>query len=91
MKPPRDAHKPIEFTVHARQRMRERGAIEEDVLQAILHGEREPAQRGLMQYRLNLEFHKRWAGRYYGVKQVVAIVAEEAQRMVIVTVYAFYF
>jgi len=83
--------KPIVFTVHARERMRERGANEEDVREAIRIGQREPAQRGLVQFRLNLEFKREWDGRYYGVQQVVPVVAEEEARLVVVTVYAFYF
>lgn len=71
--------------------MRERGTREEDVLEAIRIGQREPAQRGLVQFRLNLEFKREWDGRYYGVQQVIAIVAEEAKRLVVVTVYTFYF
>lgn len=57
--------KPIVFTTHARKRPVERGAHEEDVIEAIRIGEREPAQRGLVLYRLNLEFHREWDGRYY--------------------------
>ena len=83
--------KPVVFTKHARQRMRARGASEEDVRQAIRVGQREPAQRGLFQFRLNLEFQREWRGRYYGVQQVIPIVAEEAERLVVVTVYTFYF
>lgn len=69
--------KPIVFTGHALRRMRERGAREEDVRQAIRAGERESAQRGLILYRLSLEFKREWDGRYYAVQQVVPIVAEE--------------
>jgi len=83
--------KPIVFTVHARQRMQERGACEGDVCQAIRSGHREEAQRGLVLHRMNLEFKREWDGRYYGVQQVAAIVAEEADRLVVVTVYTFYF
>ncbi len=81
----------IIFTAHARQRMKERGAREEDIREAIRVGEREPAQRGLVLYRLNLEFNKEWDGRFYRVQQVAPIVAEEADRLVVVTVYTFYF
>lgn len=83
--------KPVAFTAHARTRMQERGAREEDVREAIRIGQREPAQRGLVQYRLNLEFKREWDGRYYGVQQVVPVVAEEEDRLVVVTVYTFYF
>jgi hypothetical protein len=61
------------------------------VRSAIRLGQREPAQRGLTQYRINREFRREWAGRYYGVQQVVAVVDESAERVVVVTVYAFYF
>ncbi len=83
--------KPIVFTQHARQRMRERGAHEHHVAEAIRSGQREPAQRGLEACRLNIEFKREWDGRYYGVQQIVAIIAEESERIVVVTVYTFYF
>jgi hypothetical protein len=83
--------KPVVFTAHARKRTHERGTREEDVSEAIRIGEREPAQRGLSLYRLNLEFHREWDGRYYRVQQVAPIVAEEPDRIVVITVYTFYF
>jgi hypothetical protein len=60
------------------------------VRRALQIGEREPAQRGLFMYRLNLEFNREWDGRYYGVQQVAPVVAEEHDRLVVVTVYVFY-
>jgi hypothetical protein len=83
--------KPIVFSNHARKRMHERGADEDDVIKAIRIGEREAAQRGLILYRLNLEFHREWDGRYYRMQQIAPVVAEEADRLVVVTVYTFYF
>lgn len=83
--------KSIIFTDHALLRARERGVRREDVELAIRSGEREAAQRGLFQYRLNLEFNREWDGRFYGVQQVAPIVAEERDRLVVVTVYVFYF
>ena len=78
--------KPVVFTAHARARMRERGAREADVREAIRIGQREPAQRGFFLYRLNVEFKREWDGRYYGVQQVAPVVAEEGERLVVVTV-----
>lgn len=83
--------KPIVFTTHALRRIRERGTREEDVREAIRIGQREPAQRGLLLYRLNLEFKREWDGRYYGVQQVAPVVAEEESHFVVVTIYTFYF
>ncbi|MEW5947113.1 MAG: DUF4258 domain-containing protein [bacterium] len=85
------AQKPIIFTEHALQRMRERGTNEDDVKEAIRDGMKEPAGRGLFLYRMNLEFNREWDGRRYGVQQVAPIVAEEEDRIVVVTVYTFYF
>lgn len=85
------ATKPLIFTRHARERMQERGALEEDVRAALRLGQREPAQRGLVLYRLNVEFKREWDGRYYGVQQIVPVVDEEGERIVVVTVHTFYF
>lgn len=86
-----DPSKPVVFTFHARERMRERGTREEDVLIALRLGLREPARRGLVQYRFNVEFSREWDGRYYGVQQIVPVVDEGPHRVVVVTVYTFYF
>ena len=86
-----EARKPIVFTKHAREKMADRGVSEQEVVEAIRVGRREPAQRGLCQFRLNLEYHQVWAGKHYAVKQVLPVVAEEADRNVVVTVYSFYF
>jgi len=42
-------------------------------------------------YRLNFEFNREWVGRYYGVQQAAPIIAEEENRVVVVTVCTFYF
>jgi uncharacterized protein YuzE len=81
--------KPIVFTRHAGDKLHERGASEEDVREAIRVGERERAQRGLFLYRWNREFNSVWEGRYYRVQQVAPVVAEEEDRLVVVTVYTF--
>jgi hypothetical protein len=83
--------KPVVFTRHAQERMHERGATEAEVEEAIRIGQAEPAQRGLTLYRLNVEFQGEWDGRWFGVKQVAPIVAEEYDRIVVVTVYTFFF
>lgn len=85
------SEKPIVVTAHARMRIQQRGTTEEVVGEAIRMGLREPARRGLVQFRLNLEFRRMWDGRYYGVQQVVPVVADEEEQFVVVTVYTFYF
>lgn len=88
---PNGPSKPVVFTAHALARMRERGATEDDVREAIRIGKRESAQRGLFLYRMNIEFKREWDGRYFAVQQIAPVVAEEADRFVVVTVYTFFF
>jgi len=83
--------KPIIFTIHALQRMKERGTDKEAVREAGRIGERETARGGRVLYRLNLEFNKEWDGRYFGIQQVAPVVVEEEDRFVVITVYTFYF
>lgn len=83
--------KPVVFSDHALARMAERGTAKDQVLEAIRIGVREPAQRGLYSFRLNLEFKREWDSRYYGIQQVMPVIAEETDRLVVVTVYTFYF
>ena len=42
-------------------------------------------------YRKTFLFDGTWRGRYYRVKQVAAVVAQEPDRLVVVTMYSFYF
>jgi hypothetical protein len=83
--------KPVRLSRHALQQMVERGATHEEVLEAIRSGEPVPAKRGRLGYRKNFQYERLWGGRYYAVKQVLAIVVEEQETLVVVTVYTFYF
>lgn len=83
--------KPILFSQHARVQMAERGATEEEVVETIRNGEEVPAKRGRRGYRRNFQYDRLWGGRHYLTKQVLAIVAEETETLVVVTVYTFYF
>jgi hypothetical protein len=71
--------------------MAERGATQEEVWEAIRSGEQVLAKRGRWGYRKNFQYECLWGGRYYSIKQVLAIVAEETEVLVVVTVYTFYF
>lgn len=83
--------KPIEISQHAREQMIERGAKEEEVLTVIRQGEVEPSRLRRVMYRKNFQFNGVWRGKRYAVKQVVPIVIEESEKLVVVTVYTFYF
>jgi len=80
----------IALTAHARERMEERGAPEADVRLAIREGFPEEVGGGLYRYRHSFPVRDGWAGRPYGVRHVVPVVALEEGRAVVVTAYAFY-
>lgn len=83
--------KPTRLTAHARAQCAERGASEDEVHRAIREGTREPAKRDRELCRLNLPHGRDWQGRFYAIKQVAAIIKEEAEELVVITVYTFYF
>ena len=83
--------KPIRLTQHARERCLQRGATEDELREAILSGSREPAKKGRLLRRLNVEFGKEWQGTTYPIKQVAPVIAETDDEIIVVTVFVFYF
>jgi hypothetical protein len=81
----------IVLTYHARLQMIRRGATEDVVLLAVSIGQREPARRGLFLCRLDVPFGGVWRGRRYTTMQVAPVIAVQPGRVVVVTVYTFYF
>jgi len=86
-----DRSKSVEFSPHAREKMLDRGASQREVQEAILAGSLEPARKGRTMFRKNFAFNGQWRGKRYAVKQVAPVVIEEADRLVVVTVYVYYF
>jgi hypothetical protein len=83
--------KPVRLTKHAREQCVERGVTEAEVRHAIEHGTREPAKLGRQMCRFNFTFGQSWQGKIYAIKQVASVIKEEAQEVVVITVYTFYF
>jgi len=83
--------KTIVLSRHALEQARERGTNEDEIRQAIYEGEESPAKKGRKAFRINLRFGRRWGGRVYETKQVMPVVVDEKERLVVVTVYVFYF
>ncbi len=85
------AEQRVVFSDHALQKMEQRGVTEREVLEAVQRGERMPAKKGRLSFRLNFDFNNYWGGKHCPVKQVVPVAVEENGEIVVVTVYAFYF
>jgi hypothetical protein len=83
--------KKISFSEHALSRLPQRGVTRREVEITINTGERLSAKRGRIAFRKNFSFASKWKNRYHEIKQVTAIVIEEGDTLVVVTIYAFYF
>jgi hypothetical protein len=71
--------------------MADRGTNQAEVESAVREGEEVPAKKGRRAFRKNFPFGLQWKGRYYETKQVIAVVADELNWYVVITVYVFYF
>jgi hypothetical protein len=83
--------KQILFSQHALDRLSERGTTKEEVEATINTGERLKVKWGRIAFRKNFSFTSHWKNRYYDIKQVMVIVTEDNDKMVVVTVFSFFF
>ncbi|MGE0258670.1 MAG: hypothetical protein AB7H71_16310 [Alphaproteobacteria bacterium] len=76
---------------HARARMHERGAAEEEIEATIREGERFPAKFGREGFRRNFRFDGIWRGRHYAMKQIEAFAIFENGDWLVISVIVKYF
>ncbi len=76
---------------HARKRMQERGATEEEMQATVAQGEQFPAKFGRTGFRRNFQFDQEWRGRHYRTKQVEAYAVQEDADGLVITVITRYF
>ncbi len=81
----------IRFHPHAYERMKERGATEDEVKNAIEKGEQFPAKFNRVGFRRNFSFNSEWRGKFYRIKQVEVFAVEEDTDWVVITVITRYF
>lgn len=83
--------KPVRLSGHARANIRYRGTTEQEVIDVIRAANWEAAEQGRLECRKDFEFGGDWNGRFYATRQVRPIFVEEAEEIVVVTVYVYYF
>ena len=71
--------------------MLERGASEDEILAAIIEGERFPAKFGRQGFRRNFQFDSTWRGRRYAMKQIEVLAIWESDDWLVITVIVKYF
>ena len=87
-----DVGKPIVVSVHAEQRMRQRGATTLEVEMAVRETRWVPAQRGKWSAARRFTYNavSPVNGKTYAYKKVETVFAEEATAIVVVTVKVYY-
>ena len=81
----------VDIHPHARERLAERGATEQEVVATVLGGETFPAKFERTGFRRNFGFGGVWRGKTYATKQLEVFAVEEAGRWIVVTVIVKFF
>jgi len=81
----------VRFHPHARERMEERGASEEEVTAAVQEGEEFSAKFGRTGFRRNFPFDRKWRDQHYRTKQVEAYAVQEGNDWLVITIVTRYF
>lgn len=82
--------KPTRFSGHARQRIEGRGTTQQEVTETIRTAPWGPAEGGRLECRKDFSYGREWNGKVYATKQVRPIFVEEAEEILVVTVYVYY-
>ena len=82
--------KPVVLSRHARDRLADRDTTEQEVIQAIRNQPWVPVDEGRFGVTEWYPFGREHKGRFYAGKDVRPIFEEEADRVVVVTLYAYF-
>ena len=81
----------IRFHPHARERMEERGATENEAAATVECGEQFPAKFRRTGFRRNFPFNAEWRGKHYVTKQVEVYAVQEGEDWLVITIITRYF
>jgi hypothetical protein len=76
---------------HAKERLIERGATENEVIATVKEGETFPAKYGRTGFRRNFSFNGKWRDKQYATKQIEAYAVREINDWLVITVIIRYF
>jgi hypothetical protein len=83
--------KPIRLSNHALRYTGKRGFTVAEIEDAIQTSPWTPGELGRLDCRKNFAYGKEWNGKVYAIKQVRPIFVEEAEEILVITVYTYYF
>jgi hypothetical protein len=79
------------FHPHAKDRLKERGATEAEVITTVEKGEQFPAKLGRTGFRYNFPFNSRWRGEHYNTKQLEVYAVPEDKDWLVITIITRYY
>jgi len=83
--------KPIRLSEHAKSQLKFRGTTEEEIITTIKTSKWSAAELDRLECRKDFVFNKLWNNKSYKTKQVRPIFAERENKIVVVTIYVYYF
>ena len=83
--------KPIRLSGHASGYRCRRGFTEADVETTIRTSPWQLAQHNRLEATMDFPFNDEWNGKRYATKRVRPVFVEEADEIVVITVYTYYF
>jgi len=83
--------KPIRLSKHAFNYAKKRGFTIAEVEETIRTSSWEAAELERLDCRKDFAYGKEWNGRFYATKQFRPVFTEEAEEIVVITVYTYYF
>lgn len=81
----------IRLHPHAKERLLERGASEQEVIKTVEEGEIFSAKYGRTGFRRNFSFEGIWRGKYYTTKQIEAFAVKDDKDFIVITIITRYF
>ena len=84
-------HKPIRLSGHASGYRSRRGFTKAEVETTIRTSRWLLAQRNRLEATMDFPFNDDWNGKRYATKRVRSVFVEEADEIVVITVYTYYF
>ncbi len=76
---------------HAKERLAERGATEDEVGLTLRKGFVLPARFGRRKHWANFPFERYWHGKYFRFKQIEVYSVDEGEDIIVITVVVKYF
>jgi len=83
--------KPIRFSKHALGDVASRGFSVAEIEEEIRTCPWSAAELGRLDCRKDFAYGREWNGKVYATKQVCPVFVDEADEIVVITVYTYYF